>query len=158
MKEAIAAAYEQVQIFNEVAGTLDNPTIDTLDLYNSLGFEELSESITALEEQNAVEVLDGALDEFYIICGKLQILEKMGMNVQEGLRRVCANNASKYVPQGQPLQYDECLVATLNQKHNLWVLRNKEGKVKKHSNFVEVDIVDCVPEGFFKEAHAGELL
>ena len=153
MQEAVSKAYEQILMFNEVSGTLDAPTSDTVDLYNSLAFEELSESITALEEKNAVEMLDGALDEFYIAVGKLQILERMGMNVKEGLRRVCENNASKYVPNGQPLQYDANLTASLNQKYKVWVLRNKEGKVKKHANFVEVDISDCVPADFFKEAH-----
>lgn len=143
----IQEAYEQVFKFNKIAGVLDSPTYDTVDMYNSLGFEEMSESITALEEGNKVEVLDGCLDEFFIICGKMQILEKMGYNVQEGLKRVCENNLSKF-----PSVVDGCTrlkeyTATVNKEYNVYVIKDINGKVRKPEGFVPVDISDLVPGG-----------
>lgn len=145
--KSIATAYQQVKKFNEIAGTLDNPTLETVDLYNSLGFEELSESIAALEENNPIEILDGALDEFYIICGKLQILEKLGYDVEEGLKRVCDNNLTKFPPVEKadsiwPEEYKKFY----NDKHNVIVLKNQAGKIMKPPGFKSVDISDCVPK------------
>lgn len=143
----IEEAYNSIKKFNTISGTLDNPSYNEVDLYNSLGFEELSESIIALEENNAVEILDGALDEFYIICGKLQILEKMGYNVQEGLKRVCDNNLTKFPPQekGPYLLPDNTYTQDVNEEYKVIVLKNKVGKIMKPSGFRPVDLSDCVP-------------
>lgn len=145
--KSIATAYQQVKKFNEIAGTLDNPTIETVDLYNSLGFEELSESIAALEENDPIEILDGALDEFYIICGKLQILEKMGYNVEEGLKRVCENNLTKFpVVLDAHTIWPEQYQQMYNTKHKVIVLKNQAGKIMKPPGFKPVDISDCIPK------------
>lgn len=158
--KSIASAYQSVKKFHEIAGVLDNPTYDTVDLYNSLAFEELSESITALEENNPVEILDGAIDEFYIVCGKLAILDKMGYNVEEGIRRVCENNLSKFPQQSE--SGSEAVFAldnrytiegrgifnkTLKAFQVFTVYRDANGKIRKPEGFVPVDLSDCVPGG-----------
>lgn len=150
-KESIAAAYESVKKFSTIMGTLDNPTLDTLDLYNSLGFEELSESISAFENKDAVEVLDGALDEFYIACGKLQVLEALGMNVEEGLRRVCENNLSKFPSIADGCRYLKEYTKTENTEFNVYVIKDNNGKVRKHEDYKAVDLSDLVPKGFFQK-------
>jgi hypothetical protein len=145
---SIKEAYESIKKFNKISGVLDNPTLETVDLYNSLSFEELSESITAFETQDAVEVLDGALDEFYVICGKLQILEALGMNIEEGLKRVCENNLSKFLSvSGEvwPLEMGKFY----NPEHKVMVLKDKQGKIIKPFGFTPVDLTDLVPQGFF---------
>ena len=144
--KSIASAYQSVKKFSEIAGVLDNPTYETVDLYNSLAFEELSESITALEENNPVEILDGAIDEFYIVCGKLAILDKMGYNVEEGIRRVCENNLSKFPEIGFTQEYvPDNHSQTFNKKHKVYVLKNENGKVKKPHGFKPVSLSDLVP-------------
>lgn len=146
--KSIATAYQQVKKFNEIASVLDNPTIETVDLYNSLGFEELSESIAALEENNPIEILDGALDEFYIICGKLQILERLGYNVEEGLKRVCDNNLTKFptTENNTTNTWNSDWTATNNKKYKVMVFKNQAGKIMKPHGFKSVDISDCVPK------------
>lgn len=143
--KSISTAYQSILKFNEISGTLDKPDYATVDLYNSLGFEELSESITALEDNNIVEVLDGALDEFYIICGKLQILEKMGYNVEEGLRRVCENNLAKFPTFVPSVAHNAEYTYTLNKKHGVIVIKDSNGKVRKPFGFEPVSLSDCVP-------------
>lgn len=146
--KSIASAYQSVKKFSEIAGVLDNPNYDTVDLYNSLAFEELSESITALEEDNPVEVLDGAIDEFYIVCGKLAILDKMGFNVEEALKRVCDNNLSKFpsTEDNKTNTWSPEYTAHFNKKHKVLVLKDKNGKIRKPDGFVSVDLSDCVPK------------
>ncbi len=140
-------AYASVKKFNTISGVLDSPDYFTLDLYNSLGFEELVESVDALEQSNPVEILDGALDELYIILGKLQILEKMGYNVQEGLNRVCNNNLSKFpVISGVSDVWPKDYQKFVNTEYNVIVLKNKEGKTMKPPGFKPVDLSDCVPK------------
>lgn len=145
----IQEAYEQVNKFNTIAGVLDNPNYETLDLYNSLGFEELSESITALEEDNKVEILDGCLDEFFIICGKMQILEKMGYNVQEGLKRVCENNLSKFPTKEMVDEHtlQEYPSSTYNKEFDTFAIKNSIGKIMKPPGFIPVDLSYLIPGG-----------
>ena len=51
-KDTIAEAYQQVELFNEIASNLDNVTIDSLDNQLSFVFEELVETIDALESKD----------------------------------------------------------------------------------------------------------
>lgn len=152
--KSIGKAYQDIMKFNRISGVLNNPTLDTLDLYNSLSFEECSESIEAYETQDAPNILKEAIDEFYVICGKLQILEAMGMNVQEGIKLVCDNNLEKYI-KGDDESFDwptegKC---TFNKEYNVFVIRNAAGKIMKPSTYKKVDLSHLVPVDFFgKEA------
>jgi hypothetical protein len=126
---------------------LDNPTYDTVDLYNSLAFEELTESIDGLETGNKEEIIDGAVDEFVIVCGKLQILEAMGYDVAEAIKRVCDNNLSKFPSLDAGCAYNKEFELSVNEKYNVYVIRDKNGKIRKPEGFVSVDLSDCVPKG-----------
>ena len=144
--KSISTAYQSVKKFSEIAGVLDNPTYETVDLYNSLAFEELSESITALEENNHVEILDGAIDEFYVVCGKLAILDKMGYNVEEGIKRVCENNLSKFKEEiDLNFVWGQEFKAEFNNKYKVWVVRDGNDKIRKPAEFMPVDLSDLVP-------------
>jgi len=156
MTYTIQEAYESIKKFNSISGTLSNPTLATLDLYNSLSFEEWFESIEAFEAQDAPNVLKEAIDEFYVTCGKLQVLEAMGMNVAAGLEAVCINNLTKYIPLGAPLRYDSSFTATYNDEHSVYVLRDANGKVRKASDYEKVDLAHLVPADFFKHNYKGD--
>ena len=60
--DTIAEAYKQVELFNEIASNLDNVTIDSLDNQLSFVYEELVETIDALEAGDDEELLDGCAD------------------------------------------------------------------------------------------------
>lgn len=149
--ESIAAAYESTRIFNSVACNLKSVDEYSVDNQLSYIFEELQESITAFEQKNAIETLDGACDLFVTVAGFMQKLEAAGFDVEKALQLVCENNLSKYIAYGKPLYYDKSLTATLNTEHNLWVLRDSNQKIRKPVNFKSVDLSNLVPKEFFKE-------
>ena len=71
-KDTIAEAYQQVELFNEIASNLDNVTIDSLDNQLSFVFEELVETIDALESKDDKEYIDGLADIFVTVAGLFQ--------------------------------------------------------------------------------------
>jgi hypothetical protein len=148
--ESIAAAYESTRVFNSVAGNLTD--VDAIDVDNQLNFifEEMQETITAFEKGDAVETLDGSCDLFVTVAGLMQKLEAAGFNVEEALKRVCQNNMDKYIPVGKHLSYDSAFTATLNEEHNVWVLRDSNQKIRKPSSFQSVELNDLVPNYFFE--------
>lgn len=152
MKNAMNKVYEDVEFFNDVAGNLTG--VDKASIAAQLDFiqEEYLETVAAFDDEDPVELLDGVADLIVTVFGLAQKLEASGYNVSEAVQRVCVNNNSKYVPKGQPLRYNSEHTASLNQTYGVWVIKDKNLKIKKHSLFEEVDIVDCAPTEFFKEA------
>lgn len=141
------AALEGVRAFNVIAGNLDSVTVDNLKAQLKLCKEELQEAIDDLEAGNMVGTLDGAVDMFVTGAGFMLQLERLGFNVNEALVRVNANNLTKY-PTVRSFADDlvpEGATPIFNSKHGRWVLKDANGKVKKPTNFVPVDITDLVP-------------
>lgn len=139
------AAYTEVKIFNTVAGNLSVVTDDSIDNQISFIFEELQETITAFEAGDKVGVLDGACDLFVTVSGLMQKLEKARYNVAEAVKRVNANNLSKFpeeVTDEDKAQY----TVTFNEQYNRYVLKDGNGKVRKPSTFKPVDLSDLIPK------------
>jgi len=116
MTETIQEAYKNVELFNSIAGNLDNVTPDSVNNQLSFIFEELSETIEAVERgiypegrydddnedpdyNPEVEVIDGVCDLFVTVAGLMQKLEAAGFDVSGALKKVNENNLSKF-PQG----------------------------------------------------------
>lgn len=157
------AALEGVRAFNVIAGNFDSVTVDNLKAQLALCKEELQEATDDLEAGNHVGTLDGAVDMFVTTAGFMLQLEKLGFDVNEALVRVNANNLSKY-PTVQTFADDlvpEGATATFNRAHGRWVMKDVNGKVKKPTNFVSVDIGDLAPAFKYSErveAKASSLL
>lgn len=158
-KEVLEKSYNKIKMFNEIAGNFEGDMEELVD--NQLGyvFEELCETITALENKDAVGLLDGAVDGWVTLVGLLQKLEAAGFNVAEAIRRVDENNLSKCPPHsasGGKVVYDtltknQTWSVTLNDKYQKYVIKDTEGKVRKPISFEPVNLSDCVPKDFFKE-------
>mgnify|MGYP003651893560 CR=1 FL=1 len=148
--KSIAAAYESTRVFNSVAGNLFDVDEFTVDNQISYIWEEFAECVDAFEQKDSVEVLDAACDLFVTVAGLMQKLESAGFNVEEALKRVCQNNMDKYIPVGKHLSYDSAFTATLNEEHNVWVLRDSNQKIRKPSSFQSVELNDLVPNYFFE--------
>lgn len=157
MSTNIAAAYQQVAKFNEIAGNLKryHNEADLDSISNQLDFieEELEETIQAFVHGDAVEVLDGACDLFVTVAGLLQKLELNGMKVEEALARVNENNLSKFATVEEFDKHpDMCppnAVPTEGAFNRVVFKREYDGKVMKPTTYTAVNIVDCVPEDFF---------
>ena len=148
---SIQEAYKSVEDFNNIAGNLSAVDEDSIDAQISFIFSELEETITAFEERDAVELADGCADIIVTAFGLMQKLEVAGFDMLAVMKKVCENNMDKFPLKGEFLKYNSNFTATLNKEHNRYVIKDAQGKVRKHSNFVEVDIANLVPATFFKQ-------
>lgn len=145
--ETIKQSYNDILAFNTLASNIIN---DPKKIDNQLSyiFEELAETIAAVEVGDSVEFIDGVCDIWVTTVGLLQVAEACGFNVEAAIKRVDANNASKFPAYGAPLRYLEGQTATLNEQYQRYVIKDAAGKVKKPIGFVGVDLDDCVPDHF----------
>lgn len=142
--DLINLLYEEVKMFNEIAGTLDNVSVESISNQLDFHYEEGIETITAFDEQDDCELVDGVADQFVTLMGLIQKMEQVGYNVAEAIKRVNANNLSKYTmfKEFQPPNTN----AVYNVKHGLWVFLDKEtNKIKKPLNFKPVDLSGTYP-------------
>lgn len=149
----IQEAYKSVEDFNLLAGNLHTVDEESIDAQVSFIFSELEETITAFEERDAVELADGCADIIVTAFGLMQKLEVAGFDMLSVLKKVCENNMEKFPLKGEFLQYNKDFTATLNKEFGRYVIKDIQGKVRKHSNFVEVDIAELVPTNFFQKGN-----
>lgn len=145
----VQEAFNSIYKFNDIAGKFNNVKPEDIDLQLSLQFEELTESITAFEEENVNELLDGAIDTFVIASGMLQLLQAAGFKVDEALNKVVENNLSKYpakfdvkdLPVGWNVDY--------NNDYKVFVIKDGNGKIRKPPYFIPVDLFGLSVYNFF---------
>jgi len=89
-----------------------------LELHGRLLTEELAETIAAMRERDAVEILDGLVDLAYVVLG---VALDCGFDLDAAFEEVHRSNMSKLLPDGT-------------------VLRREDGKVLKGPNFTPPDL------------------
>ena len=147
----IGKSYLRVYEFNDIAGNLDDVTIDSVSNQLSFIFEELSEAIAALEEGDEVGLLDGACDLSVTVNGLLQKLENAGFKVAEAMERVDLNNLTKMPTSLDGAIVDQSFTTEYNEKYGRHVIKDFNGKVRKPSTYKSVEIGDCAVAGFLRE-------
>ena len=152
----IQIAYEQVRKFNQIAGNLNGADLDGIAHQIEFIDSELDEAWAGYQEQDMVEVVDGACDLFVTVAGLMQRLEAAGVNIEKALARVNENNLSKFPTthvheNDATLQPEDTDVVFTDYGHVVYK-RKHDGKVMKPTNFVSVDITSCVPTDLFVEA------
>ena len=144
-----ANMYNQVKKFNSVAKNLDNVTPESVSNQLSFIYEELVETIDALEAGDDKELLDGCADLFVTVAGLMQKLDAAGFAVGEAIVRVNENNLSKFdnTEVFQPPNTN----AVYNKQYDLYSFLNKDtGKIMKPTNFLSVDLDGLYVKGFLK--------
>lgn len=149
-KTAVSAAEYATYKFNSISNNFSGDITDGIDLQLSLVFEELTETIGAFEEENELELLDGAVDTFVTVCGLLQRLQHAGFDVNKALQKVTDNNLTKF-PKTIPVkvQYPTGWTTQYNKKYQCHVIKDENGKTRKPHGFAPVDLFDCVPFTLF---------
>lgn len=153
IKEA-GFAYEEVKRFNRYAGQLENVSKDSIALQLDLIQEEYLETVEAFDNEDPVELLDGAVDMFVVVSGLLQKLEASGYDVATAVEKVVANNNTKFVvgsilnstfakQNGYTTTYQKFGGITVGS------YRDTNGKLKKPPGFESVVLSDCAPLEFF---------
>lgn len=148
--KSVGKAFQSVKTFNKLAGNLKS--VDEYSVDNQLDFifEEFSEGVDGFENKDEIELLDSACDLFVTVAGLMQKLEAVGFDIDSALQRVNDNNLSKF-PIDEHFPRDPAHMVTYNSEFQRWVIKDKNGKVRKPLNFVAVDLSDCVPGNFFKD-------
>lgn len=143
----ISKAYQDIKKFNDIAENLINVDSESIALQLDLIQEEYIETVDAFDAGDTEGILDGSIDMFVVICGLLQKLEAQGYDVAEGIKRVCDNNSQKFPSLDAGCAYNQEFELSVNEKYNVYVIRDKNGKIRKPEGFVSVDLSDCVPKG-----------
>ena len=164
----IASTFDSVFQFNDISKQFDKEPTSAVDLQIDLIFEELTETISAMDaglsdlrdkdlKECEVELLDGAVDVFVVVSGLLQKLQHYGFNVEEALQRVAQNNMSKFpsvIPAVEMNWYEkQGWVTDWNEKYSRFVICDYNGKTRKCIDFVPVVLDDLVPGDFFQGAN-----
>lgn len=146
-QKSVGKAYGSVFKFNEIAGQLNDPDKDSIALQLDLIQEEYLEGVEAFDNEDRVELLDAAVDMWVVVSGLLQKLEAMGYNVEEALQRVTDNNLTKFPSTANNAMnsWNADYEPTFNKKHQVLVLKDKNGKVRKPDGYKSVDLSDLVP-------------
>lgn len=145
--------YNEVATFNEIAGNLDNVTVEKLEAQMKVVLEEVKELKDAFDGQNSLELLDGACDSFVTLMGLLQQMERAGFKVDEALKSVNENNLSKFpktvsIP-AAAAYFENGWKVEYNKEYECYVLKDGNGKIRKPLHFESVDIMDYLPADFF---------
>jgi hypothetical protein len=145
--------YWDVYAFNNIAGNFENVNVESIDAQIKVVVEEVKELEKAFAEKNSVEMLDGVCDAFVTVAGLMQKMQKAGFNVNKAIERVCLNNMEKYPTQmlshDLDVYYEKGWDVLYNNEYDCYVLKDKNGKIRKPDGFVPVEISDLVPDNFF---------
>ena len=153
---AISKFYEQCHQFNEVAGKLDKVKVQ--DIHNQLLLikEELDEAFHAYQTNDTEGVLDASVDVAVTAIGFCLILEKLGFNVDGALLETANNNLTKFIEGSDCDLVDKTIQhykdqgieteAVYNSDHDLFVIKDKNNKIRKPLGFVSNSLVQFLPE------------
>ena len=153
---AISKFYEECHKFNDVAGKLDGLTIR--DVHNQLVLlkEELDEGFEAYLAGDMEALLDAHVDVSVVSAGLGFILEKLGFNVDGALLETANNNLTKFIEGSDCDLVDKTIQhykdqgieteAVYNSDHDLFVIKDKNNKIRKPLGFVSNSLVQFLPE------------
>lgn len=165
----VAAAFDSVFTFNDVAKQFDGNFINGVNLQLDLIFEEFCmETIPAFETgcnaiifekdkekaaKEAVKLLDGAVDTFVVVAGLLQKLQVAGFDVNAALLRVTENNLTKFTKKAEYIWAEKQGYEVIwNEQHGVFSYRDANGKLRKSPEYQGVNIDDLTNPDFFNEA------
>lgn len=143
--------FEDIRLFNEVAGNLDVVDDSAIESQLALIREETKELMDAFYNNEGNEnFLKETTDLFVVLVGLINMLEKKGMNWQEAQLEVGMNNLDKYIAyedkerlEATEKMYEELDIPVdfyLHNKYDVWVVKDRNGKVRKPAGYQKADI------------------
>lgn len=146
---------DQVVIFNEIAGNLDNITHESLIAQAKVVAEEGNELLEAVAEGNPNEILKEAIDVLVTIHGFVKMLEEQGYDIVGAWSEVNTNNLSKF-PTDEKVACDtvdkfsdEGIFCTVeeNKDYNVFVIKDENSKVRKPFGYKKCSVASYTPKG-----------
>lgn len=140
--------------FNVIAGKDGLPTEDDLKNQVRLIMEEAKELLDAFENESLINTLQELTDVLVVSFGLLEQFRKLNYDVDGALLAVADCNLSKFTTSGSAAtesSYDYINKGTLvdlsyNDKHNVWVIKDENNKVRKPLDFKKVNLEEFKPK------------
>lgn len=140
MGDLMSYCLNSIKAFNDIGGNLDKDVDPVLE--RKLLKEEVDEYFKGVIEDNHLEVKDGLADIFFVLWGTI-CKHKLEGQFFTILKAVCDSNNTKWCQTEEEAKAtvdhykDLDVVATyeLNPKYNVYVIKNKAGKILKSINF-----------------------
>lgn len=160
----------KVLAWNNIVGDFAPTTNEDILLQTDLCVEEAKETREGIWDRDCngntktpefdwAEVLDGAVDQFVVLCKLLDQLEDKGIDVNKAFTKVLENNSSKFIPNTKESEgivtntvemYEDRGVNVIfrySTEGDCFTVKNAAtGKLLKPYGFVPVNLSDCVPE------------
>lgn len=154
--------YNQIIDWNKKAGVKDHEfgTIDwdsAVTLQTALLLEETQETVDAIKYGDMTELLDGAIDVFVILSKLLDMLEKVGFDVEGGIQQIIDNNQNKIFNSF----YEACeakekleerddkeyyIETSVLNNLSFYTVRRQDGKIAKPVGFIAVELDKFIPK------------
>lgn len=153
-----------VELFNEIAGNLDNITNEKLIAQAKVVAEEGNELLEAVAEGKPNDVLKECVDVLVTIHGFVKMLEAQGHDIIGAWNEVNVNNLSKF-PTDEKIACDtvdkfsdEGIFCTIeeNKDYNVFVIKNENGKVVKPIGYKKCSVASYTPKGILPKVKLPE--
>lgn len=145
--------YDDVKAFNNLAG--GNTSHEWFKNQKKILDEEVNrELFPAIDNNDVVNILDGAIDTIYVALGLIQKLEQLGVDVSKACNQVCEDNLMKFPHKLEDAQEtvrfynakNTNVHYAFNEQYSKYVIKDENGKIRKPHNFVPTDLTCYVPE------------
>lgn len=143
---------------NEISG--QHTKLTKKDFKNQLDIiqSEFQELKDAINDEDNLEILDGAVDLLVTTLGMIRKLKEAGFNVDRAMEKVGMNNLTKFptsltvVDDSVKMYADKGVTirSVFSHQYDRWALMDEGDKYKKPVGFKDVDLSDCLPEKGFK--------
>jgi hypothetical protein len=154
--------YKRVVQWNDKCGVQDHPPFSTewwkaIELQTKLLVEESTEAYDASKYGDAVELLDGAIDNMVIAFKFLDMLDKAGYDINGAFEAICANNDAKIFDSFyEACESKEKLEERDDTEYTIstavenglpyYTIRRLDMKIMKPIDFVPVDLSEYLPK------------
>lgn len=155
---------EQVEMFNEIAGNLNNVTHDNLVAQAKVVLEEAKELYEAVLSGDCNEILKEAADCLVVNTGFALLLKEQGYDIKGAWNAVNINNLSKF-PVDEKIACDSvdiladqgvfCKIEA-NDHYQVFVIKNEAGKVMKPINYKKCSVAPYTPKGILPKVKLPE--
>ena len=149
MENCVLGVYE----FNRLAGNYDNITKEKLLAQAKVVLEEAKELLQAIENDEGEEQILKELCDCHVpITGISQMLILLGYGVFPAWKKVNANNLQKFCNTELEAIYSkeayeaQGISVEINKIEEVFVLKDKNGKVRKPLNYEKVSVKEFTPE------------
>lgn len=141
--------------FNQISGASQELQKRNLQHQMKLIQEEVKEANADLVVGDFEGFCKEMADVYVTVIGMMQKLENLGVDTAGVIKETAYNNLTKYprnLSEAEASKQDYLSKGievnhTYNSFDNCYILRDKEGKVRKPTNYVKANVSQYVPEG-----------